>query len=66
MVGSAPAATPAAAPANDAPRTNPNELLPGGECTTTLVRRGRSYVLKTIKDETCRGCSICRPEVGVE
>ena len=36
--------------------------LPGGGCTTVLVRRDGGYVLKPIVDETCRGCAICHPE----
>lgn len=30
-------------------------------CTTALVRCDGRYVLKTIKDEACRGCEVCQP-----
>lgn len=39
--------------------------VPIGKCTTILVRRDGGYVLKPIKDETCRGCSICLPTGSV-
>ena len=36
------------------------EIGPRGECTTTLIRRDGVYVLKTVKDEFCTGCEICK------
>ena len=30
-------------------------------CTTSLVRREGRYVLKTIKDDKCTGCTVCKP-----
>lgn len=47
--------------AHDASVAAPPAAESASLCTTALVRSEGRYVLRTIKDATCRGCAVCAP-----
>ena len=56
------ASTTAAANAAEATTAGAGEFDFGdcGGCTTVLERRDGGYVRRVLRDELCRGCSLCR------